>query len=601
MLSHLQAKDTGRRIYYEPDELIDRLRVLLANATARLGEHGMTAVLGADLIDDLRRGEREICARLEDEFTIVVIGDFKRGKSTLINALLGESLVVTNATPETLVITELRQGPAFRAEVCLTNGGRYALERPELSNDRLAPILAKLGDQVDRVEIRAPNPALDHLCLVDTPGTGDLFKRFDARVANYLREADLVLVLVSPVSPLSASESAFLRSAVVPQDFSKVLCVLNMIDLVRDPSELERLVTLLQRRLLDLLPTAELFPVSALDELQRRAGGTPSNLALGELPARGFNAFRTALTEASATSHNTIQLDRAGHLLTELLDQLERRIEEIQAMLAIDHQQMERAIKSAEQDAAAIESCSGDRQRAIRETVTRLATETAGWMQGFIDRIEREVVPQLAGQPTEMVQRHLALFLIDCLRQSFDACLRVHEPVLNSLPATAALSNDEPVTLQPSVEASAWMPALRPTITKGIGLLSLLDGLGGGFQLSLVVLGNLVGVAERGVVKADYLQQLLAVLPGLRHAVAETVERSYQSLADHLIADFNNRSTAERESVLAALYQARSLHADRGSDQAETNALLARAREISAEARAALTELLEQLREVERG
>jgi len=300
------------------------------------------------------------------------------------------------------------------------------------------------------------------------------------------------------------------------------------------------------------------------------------------------------VTEITTTSREAIQLDRAGHLLTDLLDQLDRRLAWIQATRATDHHQREQVIALAEQDITAREAQAADRQRVIREMIARLATEAAGWMQGFIDRMEREVVPRLAGQPTEAVQRHLAFFVTDRLHQAFDACLRAHEPVLSPL-ATPLAPGGDPATPQASAESPAWMPALRPTITPGVGLLSLLSNLGGGFDLPLVALGNLVGVAERGAVKADYLQQLREALPALRRAVAEAVEQSYQHLADHLIADLDSRSAAERELARSALCQARSLYSDQSRSQAETDALLARAQAVSTETRAALTQLLQQL------
>ncbi|TVR66665.1 MAG: hypothetical protein EA420_01430, partial [Candidatus Competibacteraceae bacterium] len=69
--SQSQTEAVERRVRYEPDELVDRLRILLADFMAPLGEHTMIAVLGDDLVDHLRRAEREIRARLEEEFTIV--------------------------------------------------------------------------------------------------------------------------------------------------------------------------------------------------------------------------------------------------------------------------------------------------------------------------------------------------------------------------------------------------------------------------------------------------------------------------------------------------------------------------------------------------
>jgi septin family protein len=58
----------------------------------------LALVLGSSLLKQLRNQENQICERLEGDFSLVVVGNFKRGKSTLINALLGTPVVTTNVT-----------------------------------------------------------------------------------------------------------------------------------------------------------------------------------------------------------------------------------------------------------------------------------------------------------------------------------------------------------------------------------------------------------------------------------------------------------------------------------------------------------------------
>lgn len=102
------------------------------------------------------------------EIRIPLIGTFSCGKSSLLNALLGERLLATAVTAETAVPAELRYGPERRFAGCLPDGRRLALTEADLRENRLTPLLPG-----GWVEAQLPNPALEarrQLVLVDLPG-----------------------------------------------------------------------------------------------------------------------------------------------------------------------------------------------------------------------------------------------------------------------------------------------------------------------------------------------------------------------------------------------------------------------------------------------
>jgi predicted GTPase len=115
------------------------------------------------------------------EIRIPLIGAFSCGKSSLLNALLGESLLATAVTPETAVPAELRFGPERRFVGCLPDGRRLPLNELDLRENRLAPLLPG-----GWVEVQLPSPALaarQQLVLVDLPG-------WDSGVAAHERVID---------------------------------------------------------------------------------------------------------------------------------------------------------------------------------------------------------------------------------------------------------------------------------------------------------------------------------------------------------------------------------------------------------------------------
>lgn len=116
------------------------------------------------------QGRIDELAALVDHFEIRVplIGAFSCGKSSLLNALLGENLLATAVTPETAVPAELRFGPERHMAGCLPDGSHLPLNAADLRESRLIPLLA-----TGWVAVQTPSPVLaarPQLVLVDLPG-----------------------------------------------------------------------------------------------------------------------------------------------------------------------------------------------------------------------------------------------------------------------------------------------------------------------------------------------------------------------------------------------------------------------------------------------
>lgn len=133
--------------------------------------------------------------RLEDgRFRLAVLGQFKRGKSTLLNALLGHALLPTSVVPLTAIPTFLHHGPELRMRVLYQNE-RPSKEYADLSAEDFSRTLEgfvteegnpkkRLG--VLQVEIYHPAAILKHgVVLIDTPGIGSTFTHNTGATLNY--------------------------------------------------------------------------------------------------------------------------------------------------------------------------------------------------------------------------------------------------------------------------------------------------------------------------------------------------------------------------------------------------------------------------------
>lgn len=112
-----------------------------------------------------------------EQFNLVVMGQFKRGKSTLINALLGAEILPTSIVPLTSIVTILRYGRDSKAVVRYLNDATQEisfLDIPKYVTEKCNP-QNKLG--VKDVEVFYPSDFVrDGVCIIDTPGVGSVFQ-----------------------------------------------------------------------------------------------------------------------------------------------------------------------------------------------------------------------------------------------------------------------------------------------------------------------------------------------------------------------------------------------------------------------------------------
>ncbi len=207
---------------------------------------------------------------LENRFHLVVIGQFKRGKSTFINSIIGEKLLPTSVVPLTSIITILRYGDKQRINVILNDGSNVEIKREELTDWVTEEGNPRNEKNVKEVEIYYPSDYLkDGICLIDTPGVGSIFQNNTEVTYGYLSKIDAAIFLVSADPPISQSELSFLND--VKDHVEKLFFVLNKIDYL-DEDELEESLRFTKKTIEDALDMEDstIYPISAKLALQGR-------------------------------------------------------------------------------------------------------------------------------------------------------------------------------------------------------------------------------------------------------------------------------------------------------------------------------------------
>ncbi len=251
----------------------------------------------------------------EDRFNLAVVGQFKRGKSTLMNAVLGRDLLPTGLLPLTSAITTLcygstervvlrRKGWALEQEVPLAHLADFITERGNPGNEK--------GLLEARVEL--PLPFLRRgLHFIDTPGIGSARHENTATTYAFLPQMAAVIFVTSVDAPLSEAEERFLVD--IRGQVRQLFVVVNKMDML-GAMDREEVLGYIHTRMEQLLGTgaAHLSPLSARDGLTAKLNHDDAGIHRS-----GLASFEQALTaflaEAQGRTFLVSILERALHLV----------------------------------------------------------------------------------------------------------------------------------------------------------------------------------------------------------------------------------------------------------------------------------------------
>jgi hypothetical protein len=153
--------------------LLDEVRTLLDRAVAEISDPALR--------DRLRQARR----RIDEPLRVAIAGKIKAGKSTLLNALVGEELAATDAGECTRIVTWYADGPTYAVTAHLRDG----TAEPRPFNRVAGAVRISLGrpaDDVDHLEVRVPSARLRRHTLIDTPGIASLSTDVSLRTMAFL-------------------------------------------------------------------------------------------------------------------------------------------------------------------------------------------------------------------------------------------------------------------------------------------------------------------------------------------------------------------------------------------------------------------------------
>lgn len=213
---------------------IIRFNVIIKRITPLLKNHHKES--------DIEQLSKMMAAVSSDSVSALVCGEFKRGKSSFINAFLGEDLCPTDAGIATSVVSIIKYGK--ERKVIRLYGDINNLQSEEIPFDAIEKYAKGTSLEVDNTTmllIELPSAKLESgLSLIDTPGVGGLDPRHLFLTLYVLPKADVTFFVVDAGEPLSSTELDFYKDKIIPYSRSCKI-ILNKSDL-KTKEELEQII-----------------------------------------------------------------------------------------------------------------------------------------------------------------------------------------------------------------------------------------------------------------------------------------------------------------------------------------------------------------------
>ena len=556
------------RIIVDYDSIRHDLESVLQEVRALRAEPGFMQAIGQSNLNKIKAYETAVERRLSDAFSIVIAGDFKRGKSTLINAILGKSVAPVAVTPETATINRISYAQTPSVEAVLQNGKRARLALTELRREQLEAIIRQLPSEINYVDIREDAEILKEVTIVDTPGMGELMKAFDEKVANYLVNADALIYVVSARAPLSLTEQSFLSSVVVPQSFSRVFLALNMADCLETEENIEKIRQLAISRVSGISSSISVYALSALDEYCRKNALPRPEPELASQLEQNFLEFENALKTDIILQKDIIKSMRGVAVVRVMLNDLLSRIRLIQSSLKLNVDRLVEQEGAYQNQNSELRTRVEQEKAALAEAVGEMKREARIWMADFMQRVNAEISNLQYNADTNTLERYLQFYMTDTVKEGVLACLSRHQKDISERVSISgktlaqnlageALEGAE-VQIAQCITDISWT-AVDTAMFVANDMLQI------GSQLGMLML---VGQAVAGFIRQktvskkqrDFISPVLQGFDEITREILANLGDAYDTLKQTAINQVEEMYESQMQASLDAIHQAREIH-----------------------------------------
>lgn len=562
------SENTNNTLTYadvEPDieKIQNYMREILANKP-------VCRILGEEFTDNLKQWDKAITKRRTEPFSLVVLGDFKRGKSTIINAILGKSIAPVNVAPETFTINSISYGETPSAEAVLSNGQRIMLTADDLQRERLEKLTRAFPDSLEYIDIRDNAEILKEIRIVDTPGLSDL-DCLDKQVQDYLVNADAIVYVASALSPFSESEQVFLATHIQPMSFSKLFVLVNMIDAMGSMKDIEKIINRVSECCERIVPNAFVYGVSGIDEYRRKIGlNRPDLTGLQEFYENEFLKFEMSLKREIILQKDFVRTQRVITMLNLMLNDTASRIHMVYDMIALDKQKLVNLSEKIDEECRTLAQAIEERRPKIVLSVTEMQQQAEQWMYGFFSKLREDIYEARNQGNPEDVEKHFYSFLVDKVGEAYKKCIEIHEKALNEVLANMGRE----------LARKLGLANLAEETTAG-------NGLSDSFVLVSQSVINAAGADENGSYPSETMSSFKNLLgrrrttniidtalenfDDVRSNAVKDLKSAYKKMAENAIKRFDSLYQTQVEASRDALAQAKEMTESSNNEAVKTH------------------------------
>ena len=326
---------------------------------------------------------------LKSEFNLVIVGQFKRGKSTLANCFIRKALIPSGVVPLTSLITEIRAGDKEEIEVHHKNGKITREPAGRISSFVTETENPKNRKNIEKIVLFCRSDFIGKgIVLIDTPGIGSTFTHNTEVTRSFLPNCDAVIFVISSDSPLSADEISFIIE--VQKTAPKIFIVLNKSDYVSG-DEIEQLTGHIRNELEKHSIHQPVYPISAKLFLESHAKKDIRNEVRSAVPALEKEIVRFLLNK----NKDEVLLESARIKMINASTSLYNVLSSELASLKNDIKTTGKRIALFEEEAAKIRSSVSMYNSAIDEEFSSLMNEIIEDIEGVNVPLSKKISERL--------------------------------------------------------------------------------------------------------------------------------------------------------------------------------------------------------------
>lgn len=378
---------------------------------------------------------KETIEKLESEkFYLAVLGEFKRGKSTFLNALIGTPILPTAIIPLTSIITFISYGDRLKVEVTFNDGKKEEIDikaLPEFVTEKGNPCNKK---GVKDINIYYPSEYLKRgVVLIDTPGIGSVFSHNTETTYSFIPRIDAAIFMLTADPPISQMEIEFLER--IRPYSQKIFFVLNKIDTV-DEMDRKEAINFTKNVVINNLKYEglTLFPISAKLALQGKMEKNEEKIRISNINEfenalesfvmheKGIMLISSVLNRYLNIIHNVLMLMEIEKKAAQMpLDEMSKKIVQLNEYLE--------KIKIEKDDLTVL--IKGATEKIINELDTDLEKLCGERMAKSMKKFEKKY-EEIEPLPSSKIAQELTEFLYEEVQDVFNSILLEEEKKIDA-------------------------------------------------------------------------------------------------------------------------------------------------------------------------